>query len=364
MSRLATNGDRQKLQAVVRELTNEFTAAELSVFRWSEFVCGLDTRHWTFSVALVQYYRLVKDAPFIRHLNAALNRKLETASKSFESDTLKEDDTGLKRMYKDMAVICSNVALGREIMLKAANAFHTNFLCMPTLRETCKSQAENWKVLIFRQAPKRRNSPLQSAKNEQLSLSEKRAQIFETLKQQSVSFSTTEVKVTKGKDTPREAIGLKNLLSTLRNIKAEYISTIQSVERQKQLEFQLYIENLVQYGSRSSCKTCHSGVLIHIRYKELIKSSENGNENLQQILRSDVDDTSQRDDRLVNFFDGVLEALKVCVRGCQEGHHTDCPSTLERCLHIYSVCDETVQFEFIAQICEKIKYPMKVTTGP
>lgn len=67
----------RNVNQTVKELTKEYGASELSVFKWADFLLKLDVNSSVFSVALLQYWRLIRQCDKIAEHNPALLNKLK-----------------------------------------------------------------------------------------------------------------------------------------------------------------------------------------------------------------------------------------------------------------------------------------------
>lgn len=305
--------EKRSVNQIVKELTDVYSASELTVFKWADFLCKLDVESSVFSVALVQYWRLIKHCPQLDTQNPGLITKLETklnaAAKSFTKSALDEEDAGLKRVYQSLSSLLTSVAEKRhgtlENSIDSRNAFVLDYIHMPSLRSEMRKLAESWKLISFRQEIKRRGTPLKSRLSE-VPMKEKRLRIFEMLKQQKECDSfvvlTEEFDI---KELLLEAGRQKDFTRFIDDIWKEYLNVMHSVDRQKQLEFQLYIEKLITYDKTFHCKSCLRTIHVPVRYKELVKSSENGDQNMEFILSYDVNEGSKRDNALVKYFFGL-----------------------------------------------------------
>lgn len=307
--------EKKSVQQILKELTDVYSASELSVFKWADFLCKLDVENSVFSVALIQYWRLIKQCPQLTTQNpgliARLEGKLKISANTFSSSALGEKDTGLKRVYQSLSSLFVSVAEKRhgtlENSIDSRNAFVLDYLHMPSLRSEMRKLTDNWKLISFRQEIKRRGTNSKSLlRSSEISMKERRLRIFEMLKQQkeceSVVVLSEEFNI---KGLLVEAGRQKNFTRFLEDIWKEYRNVMQVVDRQKQLEFQLYIEKLISYHKTFHCKSCLRTIHVPVRYKELVKSSETGDQNMELILSYNVNETTNRDGDLVKYFFGL-----------------------------------------------------------
>lgn len=186
---------------------------------------------------------------------------------------------------------------------------------MPSLREEVKLLADHWKLISFRQDIKKRGTPSHKSRNplgsHQIPLKEKRLRILEMVKSQrdpevftvpSVDFQVNRV-LSHGEM-------YRGFTKILGSIVEEHQRVLRLVERQKQLEFQLYMQRLTSYMQGKRCASCHRTVNVQVKYTELVKSNETGDANLALLTGIEIDEGSQRDYGLVTYFFSVLYKLR------------------------------------------------------
>lgn len=184
---------------------------------------------------------------------------------------------------------------------------------MSALRNEVKQMTDHWSLIAFRQDIKRRGTPSQTSRGVhiQVALKEKRLRILEMVKSQrepdvftvpSVEFNVSQVlkKARQGSDLPY----------LLKDVIAEYSNAMRLVERQKQLEFQLYIQRLISYTKTKRCGSCLASVGIPVKYTELVMSSDNGDGNMAMLMNIDSDENALKDEGLVIYFFSVLHNLR------------------------------------------------------
>lgn len=76
IDRLEGEGAKRNVNQAVKELARVYGASELSVFRWAEFLLKLDRSSPVFSVALIQYWRLMRQGAVVAEFNPGLVGKL------------------------------------------------------------------------------------------------------------------------------------------------------------------------------------------------------------------------------------------------------------------------------------------------
>lgn len=86
LDRTTSGHDKPNYNQVLKDLTNDYTMSELCVFKWMDFLLKLDSNCEVFSVALVQYWRMAKDWPYINEYNSGLLGKLESKLDVAEND--------------------------------------------------------------------------------------------------------------------------------------------------------------------------------------------------------------------------------------------------------------------------------------
>lgn len=200
-----------------------------------------------------------------------------------------------------------------ENSLEFLKSFVLDFIHMPALRNEVKQMSDHWSLIAFRQDIKRRGTPSQNSRGVQIQvpLKEKRLRILEMVKSQrepdvitvpSVDFNVSRVlqKARQGSDLPY----------LLRDIIDEYSEAMRLVEKQKQLEYQLYIQRVISYRKTKRCGSCLASVEIPVKYTELVKSSDNGDGNMAMLMNIDSDEKSLKDEGLVIYFFSVLHNLR------------------------------------------------------
>lgn len=213
-----------------------------------------------------------------------------------------------------------NVAEGRtttlENTLHGQNTFYLDYVAMASLREEVRQLADHWKLIAFRQDIKRRGTPSSTTTRGITSptivpLKEKRLRILELIKSERdpEMFTAASVDV-QVMEILRCAPKIGAYTKLLEAVTAEYSEALRLVDKQKQLEFQLYIQRLVRYIKTKQCPHCHRSISILVKYTELVKSSDNGCANMALLLALEVDDKAVRDEPLVHYFFAVLYNLR------------------------------------------------------
>lgn len=214
-----------------------------------------------------------------------------------------------------------NVAKGRtttlENTLHGQNTFYLDYVTMASLREEVRQLADHWKLIAFRQDIKRRGTPSSTTTTRGITSptivppKEKRLRILELIKSERdpVMFTAASVDV-QVMEILRCAPKIGAYTKLLEAVTAEYSEALRLVDKQKQLEFQLYIQRLVRYIKTKQCPHCHRSISILVKYTELVKSSDNGCANMALLLALEVDDKAIRDEPLVHYFFAVLYNLR------------------------------------------------------
>lgn len=96
IDRMSVEG-KKNVNQTVKDLTKDFGASDLSVFKWAEFLLKLDRQSPVFSVALVQYWRLFRIESVLEH-NPGLVHKVKV--KLLAKEETEEKDSGSNEATK------------------------------------------------------------------------------------------------------------------------------------------------------------------------------------------------------------------------------------------------------------------------
>lgn len=200
------------------------------------------------------------------------------------------------------------------------HTFIMDYVHMPSLRAEVKQLADHWKLIAFRQHIKRRRAVLPSSSSRSalgtlqaaaVPLREKRLRILEMVKSQRdpevFPVPSVEFNVARFLRQDEDCRDFKKLLT---HIMDDYTKVLNRVERQKQLELQLYMKRLITYMQTKHCSSCHHNVNIPVKYTELVKSNETGDKNMAILMKIETDEGSQRDEAVVKYFFAVLHRLR------------------------------------------------------
>lgn len=196
-----------------------------------------------------------------------------------------------------------------ENSLEACNAFVLDYTHMPSLREQVRLMADHWKLISFRQDFKARSPSAQNLSR--VTTEEKQLRIAVKIKSQMepIAFTVPSVQFHVEAILQRAKQG-KGFETLIRNVVNNHSEVMRLVEKQKQLEFQLYIKRLISYTKTKRCPSCHTSVGISVYYTELVKSNDNGDSNLNLLLNIETDEKSNRDEHLVTFFFSLMYRLR------------------------------------------------------